>query len=391
MDENHKSCEKNVKSCFKLSCFKLFCINIQSVRYKKSEFEAFLYDINADFDIICLTEHWLTKSELKHGLNIGAWNLASNFSRTEATCGGILILAGAKVVCEPHNVINALSVELHCEISSVIIKVSNLVIVNVYRPPSGNFNIFISIVENILLILNLPYKNVLFCGDFNVKFGSGDNRDNTLCDIFKSFGFMRTIFTKTHIKNCLDNIFLNFSTEDFNVSTIDSNMSGHLGLSMEVLLKSYQDEYTVKKCRPITEKGYNSFYCILGNLCWDYLYVDGEINYKLNTFLENFCDAFQLAFPEVRITARKQDADIKWFSSELKSMRNHLALLNEMYSKYKTIQLLEQRNKFRFRYKSAIKNAKINANNDFIHNSGNPVSAMWKIVNAKRGIVNKSS
>jgi hypothetical protein len=87
-----------------------------------------------------------------------------------------------------------------------------LIVLWIYRSPSGNFSYFITQVE---MVLNKLYKissNIIVCGDFNVKFLDSSSKASPLKSLYYLFGLESTVNFPTRImhssQTLIDNIFL---------------------------------------------------------------------------------------------------------------------------------------------------------------------------------------
>ena len=69
---------------------------------------------------------------------------------------------------------------------------------------------------------------------------------------------------------------------------------------------------------------------------------------------------------------------------EIRTMREHLNFLNDVYKRANTEENKKIRNQFRLKYRQTIKREKIKATDDIIKKSGNPVKTMWGIINAHK-------
>ena len=188
----------------------LIHLNIQGITNKLNDLTVLLNESEAE--IACVTESWLTKEEAQI-FGLQNWITAASFSRTNFIHGGVTIF------CKNQNYvnlseINELSVEMDCEATSILFPDKKLIVVVIYRSPNGNFVSFLEILEKNLNNLNLIY-NVCICGDFNVKFNTSNHQTNSLIELLSCYGFSQTIFGSTRGTNCLDNVFLNFSKENY--------------------------------------------------------------------------------------------------------------------------------------------------------------------------------
>lgn len=120
--------------------FQLMQLNVQGLtRGKFLEFELFL-DEHLSYDLLCLSEHWLSADECE-SFRHNAWHVASFFARSNKIRGGSLILCKDQEY-EVVQEVNDLSTECICEISAL--KRRNITVLNVYRPPKGNFDDFLN-------------------------------------------------------------------------------------------------------------------------------------------------------------------------------------------------------------------------------------------------------
>ncbi|XP_031337191.1 uncharacterized protein LOC116166376 [Photinus pyralis] len=283
----------------------------------------------------------------------------------------------------------ALSCELHCELSAIYCATYNVVIISLYRSPSGDFDIFSDTLTSMLQSLNHT-TGIIIAGDFNVNFNTQDPTALFITNLLATYGFVQTVKEPTRLLNCLDNIFINFSTNDFYTTIMNTRLSDHQGQMLTVSRDSkVRDTQLESKCyRPITKRGNNSLFNMLSNFSWHYLAdINLDVKAKFNIFHGNFLDAFSIAFPKRKLSTRKRDSGIKWFTKEIKLLRDRFHFFTDFYNQYKTESLKRIRNTCRAQYRNAIKNAKINACDKVIRNSANPCKMMWTMINNQRNNV----
>lgn len=361
-------------------------INIQCIRNKINELEAFIVSEASPLDVICVSEHWLHQNELDF-FEIKNYHLASTYCRSEFCHGGTLILVKNNLICKPLPHLNNISVEKHCEISAVKIENHNIIIINIYHSPNGDLNIFVKLLENLLNKLDVSKKMVILCGDFNVRFNTSHPANILLIDLLKTYGLEQTIFENTRLSNCIDNIFVNFSTEDCNSYNTEPYLSDHLGQVLEVPLYFSKKALEHQKLiRPITTTGKNKFFDIISTCSWEFVGDHTlDINEKFRIFLNIILQAHNESFQEKLVYfANSHTIKINWFTDELRKMRDHLKFLNETYALHNTEANKKIRDNFRWRYKNAIKNNKIMSNDNHIKKSGNPVKTMWQLINSAK-------
>lgn len=370
----------------------LFVFNVQCINNKKQLLNA--YVIDKEFDIILIQEHWLNINEVQ-ALVFDNYRLATHFTRTNRIHGGVLTLTKKDLNMEVnilHN-INNLSVELQCEIAAIHLKDINVTIINIYRSTDGNFNKFIEILTSVLDRLD-HNKNIIFAGDFNVRFNMPDN-ENTyiLCDLFNSYNLVKTVFFSTRGENCLDNVFINFDNNYCKTVKCVMPFSDHDAISSNFTFDAAdkKDRLVTKSIRPFTLKGKLKFYQILSNTSWDFVKdISLGAENAFNMFLLILQAALDQSFPKKTVSnssvgkITKKNKNRKWFNEKIVTMRNNLNVLHDYYLKHPTENNRKIRNQYRGQYRREINKAKIAVNSDYIRNSKNISKASWTIINENK-------
>lgn len=165
--------------------------NIQGVGRKSLEIELFLNEF--DVEILCLTELWHKDIEIL--LRFDSYKLGSYFTRKNAMGGGSCILIKKNINSRERSDIVNESVERHVEFSCLELNI--LIIISVYRPPSGNFNVFVTAMEEVLRKTFSGKKPVIVCGDFNVDILKDSTETHNLINLFNSFNIQNVFLEPT--------------------------------------------------------------------------------------------------------------------------------------------------------------------------------------------------
>lgn len=96
--------------------------------------------------VACITEHWLTQDQ-RANVKIHGFQIADIYTRKTAVHGGTLILTKSGIHCEPIKFLNHLSRDLDVEIAAASIPHLQMVVLSIYRSPSGNIDIFTTQME----------------------------------------------------------------------------------------------------------------------------------------------------------------------------------------------------------------------------------------------------
>ncbi|CAH1967448.1 unnamed protein product [Acanthoscelides obtectus] len=315
---------------------KILHINVRSLRRKIDELEAFLVD--EDIDVLCLTEHWLTKEEMEV-VHLQGYMMKGFSERKDFT---------------------------------------------------GNFDTFLESMEGILTQLSRN-RQIILAGDFNVSFNTLDVNTSKLCDLLASFGLERTIFEPTRGDSCLDNVFLSSAMELCGSQVCDIGISDHKGQLVKFLgCETTGFTQNKKMYRPVTQRGLFMLHSRLSEISWDFITVDSTSGeQKFSHFMDILQEAYTYSFPKKTYVVRSdQGNNISWFNTELRAMREHLRFLRELKGQYGFVSDQYYKN-YKNLYRNKIRKAKINANDNLVKSSSNPAKTVWNIINKKRGKSNK--
>nr|CAI5861195.1 unnamed protein product [Callosobruchus analis] len=194
----------------------------------------FLKSTEEKYDILCLSEHFLSEDETA-SLSISGYTLISSFSRKQHIHGGALIMVRNNIICSPRTDLVAASVEMTCEFAAVELTHLNIIILTVYRLPGGGFNVFLDTMNHILDILTVRCMYVVIVGDFNTHFNSNNNREQNFMDLMNSYGFTAQITDYTRQNTCLDNVLVNFAEVfEFTAGVTDAIVSDHRTVEIKI-------------------------------------------------------------------------------------------------------------------------------------------------------------
>lgn len=106
------------------------------------------------------------------------------------------------------------------------------------------------------------------------------------------------------------------------------------------------------------------------------------INDKFGNFLGILTQAIEVSFPEKsKLINTNSSFRINWFTDELKQKRTTIHLLQDCYDSTPTENLRNIIKQHKYTYHNDLINAKKLAHDNFIPNSNNHQSALWKIIN----------
>lgn len=169
------------------------------------------------------------------------------------------------VMCISNSIFNFnnCSIEKHVEVSALLLKSFNLIIVYLYRSLNSDINIFIKKSKQYLQKIYFS-KHVLVCGNFNVDFKSSSKDSDLILDLLTSYNLISFVDFDTHGNKRIDNVFNKFVSSNISKVTVNKlslGFSDHSGIQLAFsACQSNHNDKKNYKCRPLIKKGKFHFY-----------------------------------------------------------------------------------------------------------------------------------
>jgi exonuclease III len=132
----------------KANPFKIFHQNISGLKYKTNEL---FCSFGSDYPhVLCLTEHHMREHEIDT-ISIDHYNVCAKFCRKHKKNCGVSIFVRESVKFS-NIYLEGNSTELDIELCAIKLNLLsvNVIIISIYRSPTGNFKHFLNKLENIL-------------------------------------------------------------------------------------------------------------------------------------------------------------------------------------------------------------------------------------------------
>jgi exonuclease III len=226
---NHFNNFNKFNNSNKLYNFKILHQNIRGILHKTDEFLTSL--VGTSPHILCLTEHHLRIEELKN-VNFFPYTLGAQFCRQLHKQGGVSIFVSSNIQFQTIN-LDHFNKEKDLEICALEIDLPlvNLIIICIYRSPTGNFKYFIDQLEAPLNSLYKVSTYFILCGDFNINHLEVCSRKLQIESLLASFNHSSTVTFPTRIvKNSstlIDNIYIDTNSFYFMVYPFINGLSDH--------------------------------------------------------------------------------------------------------------------------------------------------------------------
>jgi len=201
-----------------------------------------------------------------------------------------------------------------------------MIIMCIYRSPTGDFNHFLRLSDKALLSLDKPSMEILICGDFNVDYLLNCTQKQKLSLLLDAYNMIHTVDFPTRIQNS------HFSAID-NVSVNKSRMKAYKILPLFNALSDHEAQYIIlNKFLPETElkngehKNAHKIrltvndtvnYCQeqLSQESWEDVFAAEDVNSSFNKFLATFLTIFEASFPYKYLS---NDRDRGWITQGIR-------------------------------------------------------------------------
>lgn len=365
--------------------------NVQSVGNCIDELNVFLSNYE-ECMFLCISEHWKTEVQLT-AYGIENFYLVSCFCRQENEHGGSAIYARKSIQCKERTDIKAFSVSGQFECSACEWKINKekIIVMSIYRPPTGDINIFNNNLEEVLCLVCQENAIIIVAGDFNIDLLVDNRNSSDLCSLFSSFNIYPTFLEYTRItsnsKTCIDNIFTNYENV-YDAEVIHSLISDHTAqkLNMEIN-KSMSPNFVYK--RIFNDSNKKEFIIKLSQTDWNTIYEieKHNVNNQWERFMNIFMTVFEDTFPLKKISTKESVPGYK-NDPRIRECKNRLDILYAAYSVDKRYKIVY--NETKKEYNKLLIQSRSNMFHERLQNSDNKSKCVWDIVSEIKGKNNSS-
>jgi len=284
--------------------------NIRGLRGKVMKLLSQLYPTFPH--ILCFSEHHMKHLELRRS-HFDNYKLGGSYCRTKYEMGGVCIF-----VQESMNYVR-LDLEKYCqdmdfEVCAIKIHLDSksVCIIAIYRAPSGNFDLFLSKLDAVLMNLYTATLEYILCGDINMDYLSDSDSKSRLDALLIIYNLTSIVNFPTCIQKnsptANDNIFIDTSKMDnYTISPIINGLSDHDAQS--IILYSYIPRPSSKIYRlikNINDYTINDFFTNLSYKTWDNIFSTDDVNIMFNFFLDTYLQMLYSSFPLKRVHLNKK-------------------------------------------------------------------------------------
>jgi len=188
------------------------------------------------------------------------------------------------------------------EVCAVRLKITpiQLIILAIYRSPSGNFTNFFKKLDS---ILNKWYSNktgFMICGDININYLEKCNKRQQLDTLLQTYNLIGTVSFPTRKSKAsttaIDTIFIT-RTKKYIINPHINGLSDHkvqITVIENVVLTKQRNNITTK--RDINDQSILEFQLLLSHENWEEIFMVDDANTSFNKFLNTYLRIFHSYF-----------------------------------------------------------------------------------------------
>lgn len=332
----------------------ILSLNCRGLKSSLVNLLSFLDYTNLLCNVICLSETWLDGS-FDDFCNINNYNFYKS-NRTFKKGGGVALYIDKNyIITERHDLTINNNI---CEIVAVEILAKNgknIIILNLYKPPSTNNLSFLNFLESFLIKISLENKIIYFLGDFNININTYNSASINLLNLMASFLLYPTNSIPTRTTN----------TSSSNIDLIfTNNLSAFLGYVIETDISDHNAIFIKQQCflfnsklignkdivfNNMTVSNVENLKLILWQENWNDIFLENDLNLAFNSFLNKLNKFYIATCPFTIKKLKKSKFHNPWFTPEIKKL---IYKKNKLFKKYKlTKNVFDHNNYKNFRNK----------------------------------------
>lgn len=347
--------------------------------------ECFLKETSSD--IILLSEHWMSEEEICL-INFDGFKLCASYCREKSKHGGVAIYCKTTFKTKALDFTN-FSISNVLECCGIEVIGTNIIVIAVYRPPSGDTGLFLNNFGNVLNLFLHSNKFVVIGGDFNIDFNVNSTLLHDLTLILNCNNMYTTIHEPTRVTSfsskCIDNIMVNDKDKVLESNIIKSNLSDHYAQYVIVTEAALNIDDSSNFKRFFNENNINNFCHFLMNTCWAEVYASPNCNIAFKIFMETISFHFETCFPLRKVTNKHTNttASVPIFDHKVIQAKKQVSLFADLSRQYP--QFKDHFKAANNEYRHILSDFYKDRNDKLVIASKNKSKAMWSILNNTLG------
>ena len=363
------------------------CLTVDKLNYIESEY---VLD-NNNLNFLCLTETW-SNADFLRSIHITQFNLGSFSCRSLYKGGGTAIFYRKELDVNCID-LSEFCIDKHIELCCLrwVTRDSKneTVILNCYRSPSGDINVFLSQLSKVMDYIYSSNANFIVCGDFNMDMLNTNGYSNNLANLMLGYDLHATVKWPTRVcdttATVLDNIFTDIPPSTSICGVFDNNISDHRtvlyhsNLSAEAVDAGHGSQYR----RRFSEQNIANFEYEFSQVNWTPYTEAHCIETAFNDFYDTFMFYFNKNFPKSKCSNAPCILSRKWVTDEVRRSSSSLKDLFALQSRFPVLRpVYRERRQIHLDLLTKTKRAHYQRT---IIDSVNPSRASWQLISSLSG------
>lgn len=292
-------------------------INIRSLSRHFADLKDII--VQENFDIIGLTETWLSDNDFEDELHIEGYKFIRRDRDTRGGGVGVYLKSGLDWELLNFHSLNSLE-QLWVRIS---VRSKKIIIGILYRPPNSSIIDFIGAFENSLSEVTVACDEVICCGDTNINFLDLNNRKTSLfMDCIDSFNLKQVINSPTRVtgtSSTLIDIILISNGLDCNCGTQAlPHISDHYLIYCTLSIPKLKSEPYYQEIRNLKFIDTNHLNELLSITPFENIFNIEDINDKVDYFNNLMITLYDTIAPLKKIKIKRRNPP--WLTANVKFM-----------------------------------------------------------------------
>ena len=332
-DDDFVDLVSNKDTCF--SYLSMLHCNIRSLSKNCDNLEKHLKCLNHDFDIIAITESWLTRDNCDiHYLH----DYQHIYKYRDTKKGGgvsVFVRNQFKYIERPD--LGAFNTDIECIFIELIVDMDHVLIGSLYRPPNTNSTAFLEYLDTVLELCSKEKKKLYLLGDFNLDLLKHDSHDvtNRFLNLMYSNVLLPLINRPTRVTcntaTLIDNIITNVLDNNCISGIYPTDISDHF----PVFHISYSQKHIVtsnppRNVRLINNTTLSKFKSKIETTNWVDILNMNNVQEVYDKFIQTLTNIYNDTIPITKLTPRKNPHK-PWLT---KALITSIKKKNKLYSKY---------------------------------------------------------
>lgn len=279
-----------------LNAFSALHLNARSIRNKAEQINEMCASIDLKFDVLLVSETWLSKNERPLQLNDYTCH---SVTRESGRGGGVAAYVRQRLWHELIPEYTLVDQNVEC----LAVRFKSVTIAVMYRPPCGSKAQFFAFLENMLHTFSNTRNSIVLMGDMNINMLADDPYSKELDALISTYTCRNLIASATRLTpqsaTLLDLCITNVSSPNVSAGLISTDISDHLPIFCLVPTRQKREKNSpTPSYHEITPDTLECFRSLIFASNWTSVFSEPDPNKAYSLFLRTVKACYEEAFPK---------------------------------------------------------------------------------------------